>query len=30
MLIEGFIITNQVIAKNDVKNSFFIYEITYK
>ena len=29
MLIEGFIITNQVIAQNDFQNSFFMYELTY-
>ena len=29
MLIEGFIIANQVIAQNDFQNSFFIYETTY-
>jgi len=27
---EGFIITNQVIAQNDFQNSLFICEITYK
>jgi len=29
MLIEGIIITNQVIAQNDFKK-FFVCEITYK
>ena len=27
---EGFIITNQVIAQNDFRNNFFICQITYK
>ena len=27
MLIEGFIITKQVIAQNDVQNSFFTYNL---